>query len=136
MDDYYQSRLEVIEFYTKLSKKIAKLRLRGISQWKPKHFKIMYAMQSGTLIPPDPEVHSIMNPLAYPGVTGSTVMGVQRARQRGIFNPHYLFAPITPAANGGFKRGGEDPFGLDIAVERGDIFGAGSFDSLKMRSRS
>lgn len=136
LDDYYQSRLEVIDFYTKLSKKIAKLRLRGISQWKPKHFKIMYAIQNGTLIPPDMLVNSIMNPLAYPGVNGSLSLGSGRARQRGIFNPHYLFEQTRPAQTGGFKAGGEDPFRLGFgAFEPNglvrDTFGGG-FDLMNL----
>ena len=118
MDDYYSTRLEVIEFYTKLSKKIAKLRLRGMSSWKPKHYKLMYAIQNGTLLPPDPLVHSIMNPNAYPGSEGyNTKFGVQRARQRGIFNPHYLFEPVQ--ANGQDGAGyadKEDPFTLGLGL--------------------
>ena len=72
----------------------------------------MYALQSGKLIPPDPALRSIMDPLAYPGVDGSNEMGSRDARRRGIFNPHYLFPSIVTDPLGGYKRGGEDPFSL------------------------
>ena len=82
----------MIDFYTKLSKKIAKLRLRGMSSWKPKHYKIMYAIQSGALLPPDMVLRGVMDPLAYPGTPGYRHrMGRADAYKRGIFNPHVLF---------------------------------------------
>lgn len=106
LDDYYSSREEVIDFYTKLSKKIAKMRLRGMSSWKPKHFKIMYAIQSGKLLPPDMVLHSIMDPNAYPG-TEVYSHGYNRkfAMKRGLFNPHVLF----PISENKYKYK-EDPF--------------------------
>ena len=106
MDDYYSSREQVIDFNTKLSKKIAKLRLRGISSWKPKHYKLMYAIQNGTLIPPDRVLKSIMDPAAYPGTaeSGTKVL----AYRRGIFNPFVLSKMTTNnRADSGYR---EDPF--------------------------
>lgn len=119
LDDYYSSRLDVIEFYTRLSKKIAKLRLRGMSSWKPKHYKLMYALHNGTLLSPDRMIRSIMDPKAYPGTDGSSVMSTQDAKQRGIFNIKYLFGFDKPSYN--YR---EDPFTL--MSDRGDQFYSGN----------
>lgn len=109
LDDYYETRLKVIDWYHKLSKKIAKLRLKGISAWRPKDYKLMYAIQNGNLIPPDLNIHSLMTPLGYPGVGNP---GKQRAKQRGIFNPKYLFQVVRDqyGAVGEAKNFKEDPF--------------------------
>lgn len=101
MDDYYSTREETIDFYHKLSKKIAKLRLRGISSWKPKHYKLMYALSTGTLIPPSAQ-RALWDPNAYPG-TSTTTRPI--AMKRGLFNPYALFGYHT------FVVGkNEDPF--------------------------
>lgn len=103
----------------------------------------MYAIQNGTLLPPDPLVHSIMDPRAYPGNGGGTfAMSSQRAMQRGIFNPHYLFEQTrpNPENKGGFRKNGEDPFLLGWGMQSGgggfvgDQFGGG-FDRMNLNPR-
>jgi hypothetical protein len=116
LDDYYKTREETIDFYHKLSKKIAKLRLRGISSWKPKHFKLMYALRSGVLIPPSAE-KSLYDPQAYVG-TGKTK---EKALRRGLFNPHVVFGNAVITTN--YKN--NDPF-MKISGTRDDMHTLGS----------
>lgn len=116
LDEYYKTREETIDFYHKLSKKIAKLRLRGISSWKPKHYKLMYALAAGVLMPPSAEL-ALWNPNAYLGMKNK-----ETTFRRGLFNPHVLFTENVKTT--GWN---EDPFVMmdnDIIVDNPfDILG-------------
>ncbi len=119
LDEYYKTREESIDFYHKLSKKIAKLRLRGISSWKPKHYKLMYALAAGVLMPPSAQL-ALWDPNAYLGMKNK-----ETTFRRGLFNPHVLFTQKVKTV--GSK---EDPFVMDAAYIQVPNYFPGLAESL------
>lgn len=81
LTDYYQTREDVIDFYHDLSKRLAKLRNKGVAFMTEEDYKLLYAIHDGTLQMPSMQV-GLMSPNGYPDKNNF---------RRGMFNPHVIF---------------------------------------------
>ena len=81
LTDYYKTREDVIDFYHDLSRKLARMRNKGVAFMDEEEYKILYAIHTGTLHMPDIRV-GLMTPDGYPKTDNF---------RRGVFNPHVIF---------------------------------------------
>ncbi len=86
LDDYYQTREQVIDYNHDVSKRAAHMRLKGMSKWTKDDWKFWYALDSGLL-----DV-DLTGPLWDPNFNlGKKHKDSEKAIKRGLFNPLYLF---------------------------------------------
>lgn len=134
LGDFYDQRLEVIDFYHDLSRRIARMRLLGTAHWTKEDYELAFAIKAGYIRIPS-------GPLYMPN---SYVFGTADAEiKRGLFNVRRWVGPVSahglrsdqdpfpnlPIAPNGlrFKKKTTDPAGADI-----DSFATGANNDALM----
>lgn len=111
LNEYFDEREKLIDYWHDVSARIAKMRLLGRSEWGPEDYKLAYAIKSGVMKLPK---GSLMNPQSY--LDG---MNTKNSINRGLFNPFRLF----PTRTDKYLRTQEDPFkDLSDAPTQGDAW--------------
>jgi hypothetical protein len=99
LNDYYDQREELIDYYHDLSRRIAKMRLRGEASWTKEDYELAYGIRSGMIMLPSGE---LWDPSAYK-------MGIDSNNERikrGLFNVRRWITGV----DGRDMRRTQDPF--------------------------
>jgi hypothetical protein len=98
LGDFYDQRLEVIDFYHDLSRRIARMRLLGTAHWTKEDYELAFAIKAGYIrIPHGPLYHP--DSYKFDADTNASI-------KRGLFSVRRWVGPV-----GGLPlRKNQDPF--------------------------
>lgn len=98
LGDFYDQRLEVIDFYHDLSRRIARMRLLGTAHWTKEDYELAFAIKAGYIrIPHGPLYHP--DSYKFDADTDAAV-------KRGLFSVRRWVGPV----GGAHLRKDQDPF--------------------------
>lgn len=99
LGDWYDQRLEVIDFYHDLSRRIARMRLLGTASWSKEDYELAFAIKAGYIRLPKGALY----------LPDSYTFGenVNRQIKRGLFNARRWIGKVV---HGDKLRRQQDPF--------------------------